>query len=641
MAGNRQDDGDAQAATADDLLSLLDAAATPMAPGALTASGRPQPPAQLRPGTITLADDEATSHDLADAMAEALAAVSSPSARRANAADRSGLRQSDELPRLASALPQTLAAALRPPPPRADGRVPSGGYATEVVVAVRPDEAVRRAALVEATTRDLGAAMLEAANAVSSAKGAAAASAKASVAASTSDSGDAHRGDGPGDDDSLFLTAADAPRAGRSAKAPEPVAPTPTTPAPSAATVAEEADDAASKVGAAAALDARRAAGAEAVLRLSELLTVCLAPSADVQALRASAQAAARTTSALSPPFELRLLARNAWLDGVWLPLDAASARGADILSQVLAGVGRSLIRIESALAPGELAERMRVLALALQGGDQAALDRPASLQILASDARPDPEGLAFATVDALVALAEALAEAPGRWPLAEVAEALDALEEALDVRAGGVLRAIALGHAAASVPRHAVEAAILAVHALRALDGSVQTRQAVAHVVLGLGLTGTQGGLPPGVEEAAALFLARIGDAQPHEKLDPTTLRVLALTGWLASGRDGGDSAGPDRLARLLHKLVLRRAGDGRTSRPFTELVGDEVEDERVGLWARALVACVGSMAPGAVVRDGGQSGVIVESAAGGMLLQTLAGVSAAKDAHPVATRS
>ena len=638
MAGNRQDDGNPQGDADDDLLSLLDAAATPMAPGAVSLSGRPQPPAQLRPGQITLADDESTSHDLAGAMAEALAAISSPTRRPSAAVERFDARRSDELPRPASTTPQSLAAAMRAPPPRADGR-PQSGITMEAVVAERPAEAIRRASLIEATTRDLGAAMQEAADALAAGQ---AATAAAAATADVSDDAD--------ENDMFLLDAAAAPGGARSQAATDATESAPAESPPSgfasarasahSAPPAEASTDAASVAAAAAALDARRVAGAETVLRLSELLTVCLAPSADVQALRSSAQSAARATAALSPPFELRLLARNAWLDGAWLPLDAPAARGADILAQVLSGVGRSLIRVEAALAPGELAERMRVLALALQGGDQAALDRPASLQILASDARPDPEGLAFAAVDAFVARGEALAEAPGRWPLLEVGEALDALEEALDVRAGGVLRAISLGHATTSSPRHAVEAAILALHGLRALDGSTQTRQAVAHVVFGLALTGTQGGLPPAVEEAAALLLARIGDAQPTDKLDPTTLRVLALAGWLANGRDSGDSAGPDRLVRLLHRLVRRRAGDGPTARPFAELIGTELEDENVGRWARALLTCIGTMAPGAIVRDGGQTGVIVEAAAGGMLVQTLAGVSAAKDARLVATR-
>ncbi len=397
------------------------------------------------------------------------------------------------------------------------------------------------------------------------------------------------------------------------------------------------------------------------ILALGDLLTVCMAPSPDGHAVRHAAEAARSAIAAAGPPWRLRLFGRAVWRDGAWIALDATAATAAASWTQTLAAIGRTTISCDGEIDARALYEGVRALAIGAHRRTAPSPDGAGALRWVADPARPDAESFAVAAVDGLVELCKELATSPGRWPPHRVVDALDLVEQALDARPGGVMRAIALGHIEGAAPRHAAEVAILALAALRAVEASSTSARAIAHVALGCALTGTAGGQPPEAAEAATRLLARLGVAGPAnaeedakaapaqeaasagaEPLDLHLLRVVALAGWLAAGRDGADAAGPDRLARLLHAIVRRRCAEGRVARPWAELCLVEGRQASLQAWAEALPSLLGATPAGSLVRlPDGSHGVVLEATAAGRLVDVEGKVQAAPEATLLQTRT
>ena len=439
------------------------------------------------------------------------------------------------------------------------------------------------------------------------------------------------------DEDSMFESAPVSPRRRRSSAAKETAEPVadpvgPTSAALPGATAAGPPGAAGAQPAAAADVseqgddteagreEQRHVAVARVMTALGDLLTVCMAPSPDGHAVRHAAEAARSAIAAAGPPWRLRLFGRAVWTHDGWIALDAAAATAAATWTQALQAIGRTTLVCDGDVESKALYEGVRALAIGAHRRAAPNPDGAGALRWIAEPARADAEAFAFAAVDALIELCKELAASTGRWPTERVTDALDLVEQALDARPGGVLRALALGHTDGAAPRHAAEAAILALSALRAVDASTTSARAIAHVALGCALTGTAGGPPPPMAEAAARLSTRLGLAASHDgagagdeatasvsqpsaahgaggddELHLHVLRVAALLAWLAAGREGADPAGPDRLARLLHAMVRRRGAEGRLARPWVELCLAERDDRGLRTWAEALPTLLG----------------------------------------------
>ena len=367
------------------------------------------------------------------------------------------------------------------------------------------------------------------------------------------------------------------------------------------------------------------------VLELARLLTALQSGKAPRDLLTAAARSVAQAIAAAEPPFALRWSGPVVHRDDVWVVLPPEPYEAGAALGEWLARAGCGGLEFrETPDAAGVLALGEALLA----GG------APAGSAIGGLPKLPNrgAEERAHGATTALIELGDRLRDDPGTWPVDAVVSALDALEQALGSRPGGVLRALWLDDVPRGAGHAAAEGVALATLCGVALGISPATHRAVAHACFALGLTGTYEQPPPPLREAASLAATRIDAALRSDDglLDPHQLRVAALLGAAARGDRPGFHGSASGWLDLLHRLNRARH-ERRDDAPLLDVLLDCAgpDDEA---WVRALTLSVGGLPVGTPVRlEGDALAVVVEARGDAILVDREGSVTQVTSARPL----
>lgn len=374
----------------------------------------------------------------------------------------------------------------------------------------------------------------------------------------------------------------------------------------------------------------------DALLAMSQLLTVAMEAGPDGEEAEKAAHQAALAVYNAGPPFCLRFVGPAVFRDRSLLPVGTGAAADVAGLMGLMARTGVGEVRFVGPASPDELRSFGHGVHRAATG-DVAALRRLATANMRCSphpaarsggDPRQlDPEVQTAGLLGDTERLLVRIQTNPGMWPWELGVQAVRQLERAAMIQPAAALRASELDPRPWDPQRTNVSFGLQCLLTLGSLRVSASVRRAATHALLALN-SGLEVGVDADPLAAARDLLPRMtrhwstdgkGEAVPP-RLTPHQLRVCAIVQAFAAAEEPGALRGVTRLLYLLLTLAGERlrGGGHRTMLDLLALAAADTTRGYDAPWIAALAAAhrqlpIGSgvqLADGrfAVVLDPGQ---------------------------------